>query len=156
MDEDDMTTILLKNIPYHYTRQMVLQWLNSEGFEGSFDFVYYPMDFGHKAGMGYAFLNMVSNKEAKRVKSRLQDFNRWDLGDGERVWEKSCDVPWSGSMQGQSAYVERFRNSPVMHPNVPDEYKPMIFRHGCRLSFPAPTKRIKAPRVRSFHAPSSV
>ena len=43
------------------------------------------------------------------------------------------------------AHVERYRNSPVMHRSVPDEYKPVIFKNGVRKNFPRPTKKVKAP-----------
>ena len=32
---------------------------------------------------------------------------------------------WSHPYQGLDAHIERYRNSPVMHEDVPDEYKPM-------------------------------
>ena len=43
------------------------------------------------------------------------------------------------------AHVERYRNSPVMHRSVPDEYEPVIFKNGVRKNFPRPTKKVKAP-----------
>ena len=43
------------------------------------------------------------------------------------------------------AHVDRYRNSPVMHRDVPDEYKPVIFKNGVRKNFPRPTKKVKAP-----------
>lgn len=39
--------------------------------------------------------------------------------------------------------MERYRNSPVMHESVPDEYKPVILQNGLRVNFPEPSK---APR----------
>jgi hypothetical protein len=44
--------------------------------------------------------------------------------------------------------VERLRNSPVMHERVPEVYKPALFVNGLAVSFPAPTRRIRAPRGR--------
>ena len=41
---------------------------------------------------------------------------------------KVCEVKLSGPHQGFQAHVDRYRNSPVMHRSVPDEYKPMIFK----------------------------
>jgi len=32
---------------------------------------------------------------------------------------------------------------------MPDEWKPALFAQGVRVEFPAPTKKIKAPKVRS-------
>lgn len=48
--------------------------------------------------------------------------------------------------------MERYQNSPVMHPDVPDEWKPALFVQGVRVDFPAPTKKVKAPKVRGKKA----
>lgn len=56
----------------------------------------------------------------------------------------------SGPHQGREAHVERYRNSPVMHPSVPEPYKPIILQGGERIPFPAPTKMPKAPRNRKL------
>ena len=48
-------------------------------------------------------------------------------------------------LRGLEAHVERYRNSPVMHRSVPDQYKPVIFKDGVRKPFPRATKKVKAP-----------
>lgn len=55
----ERTTVMLRNLPNNYTREMFLEMLDSEGFRGSYDFVYLPCDFHRKANLGYAFVNMV-------------------------------------------------------------------------------------------------
>lgn len=44
----------------------------------------------------------------------------------------------------------RYRDSPIMHGSVPDEFKPVIFEAGTgrRVDFPEPTKKLRAPRRR--------
>ena len=44
--------------------------------------------------------------------------------------------------------MERFRNSPMMHPSMPDSMKPIVLLDGVRTEFPAPTKKLRAPRQR--------
>ena len=45
-------------------------------------------------------------------------------------------APVSSGLTAQNssceAHVERYKNSPVMHKSVPDEYKPAIFKDGVR------------------------
>jgi len=140
---DERTTIMVRNLPNNYSRDMFIEMLDAEGFEGCYNFVYMPMDFLKDVSFGYAFLNLVSNSEADRARLHLQGYNRWSVQS-----RKICDVAWSGPHQGLNAHVERFRSSPVMHEDVPDKYKPVTFENGSRIAFPAPTKRIRKPRMR--------
>merc|ERR1712224_270169 len=101
------------------------------------------MDFGTQSSFGYAFVNFVSSNEALRFQSYFRGFSSWHVPS-----QKVCDVDWSDSNQGLVPHVERYRNSPVMHPSVPDEFGPCIFQHGMRIAFPPPTKAVRPPRFR--------
>lgn len=140
---DDRTTLMFRNLPNNYNRSTLLNMLDSEGLKGTYNLVYLPTDFRNFAGFGYAFVNFASHAEAKQAKLTFQGFSRWRVPS-----RKTCDVVWSGPVQGLQAHTERYRNSPVMHDSVPDEYKPAVFVEGVRVPFPAPTKRIRPPRVR--------
>jgi len=137
------TTVMLRNMPNNYSRAMLLDLLDSEGFAGQYDFLYLPMDFHSRASLGYAFINFVSCAAAAGF---------WKIFDGYSKWvipsRKVSGVSWSGPHQGLEAHVERYRNSPVMSSAVPDEYKPVLFLEGVRTPFPPPTRRIRAPRFR--------
>jgi len=134
---------MLRNMPNNYSRAMLLDLLDSEGFAGQYDFLYLPMDFHSRASLGYAFINFVSSAAGAAF---------WKIFDGYSKWvipsRKVSGVSWSGPHQGLEAHVERYRNSPVMSSAVPDEYKPVLFLEGARIPFPAPTRRIRAPRLR--------
>eukprot|EP00931_Biecheleriopsis_adriatica_P101652 TRINITY_DN76746_c0_g1_i1.p1 TRINITY_DN76746_c0_g1~~TRINITY_DN76746_c0_g1_i1.p1 ORF type:complete len:350 (+),score=76.64 TRINITY_DN76746_c0_g1_i1:83-1051(+) len=134
------TTVMMRNIPNNYTRDMFLAMLNGQGFMGRYDFIYLPCDFERNANLGYAFVNLVDSQTVDAFWKVFDNFSDWELPTA-----KVCQVKWSGPHQGLAAHLERYRNSPVMHKSVPDEYKPMLFADGVRLPFPAPTKRIKAP-----------
>lgn len=140
---DNRTTLMLRNLPNNYTRTAVLEMLDSEGLAGTYCFVYVPTDFKNFTGFGYAFVGFCNHDDAARAKRQCQGFGRWRVQS-----QKTCDVAWSGPVQGLSQHTERYRNSPVMHPGVPDEYKPAVFVNGVRVPFPAPTKRIRPPRLR--------
>lgn len=142
---DGRTTIMLKNLPNDYTRDMFLKLLDSEGFSGSYDFLYLPVDFRRWAGFGYAFVNAVTHADAKRMKQHFEGFQTWKLGSA-----KVCEVRWGEPLQGLDMHIERYRNCPVMHELVQDEFKPVVFHRGQRVAFPAPTKRIRPPMNKKY------
>lgn len=143
MPQDRLTTVMLRNLPNDYTREMLLDLLDSQGFAKCYDFVYMPIDFHRKAGLGYAFVNMVTHVSAVGVHERLMRFDAW-----ETPSQKVLDVCWSEPSQGLEAHVERYRNSPVMHADVADKFKPLLFQDGNIITFPGPTKRIRPPRLK--------
>jgi len=137
------TTVMLRNVPNNYSRTMLLNLINTEGFAGEYDFVYLPMDFKSHASLGYAFVNLVTPEKAAAFWTAFDGFNKWKVAS-----QKVCSVSWSCPYQGLEAHIERYRNSPIMHSDMPDEYKPIVFRNDQRVPFPAPTKKLKAPRMR--------
>jgi len=142
-DEGLWTTVMLRNIPNNVTRAGLLDLLMRKGFSTtSFNFVYLLMDFKRDANLGYAFVDLVSAQEAHRFFQVFQGFQGWGLASG-----KVGQVCWGNPLQGVDEYVERYRNSPVMHSSVPDEHKPMLFLNGARIQFPGPTKKLRAPRA---------
>merc|ERR1712064_173357 len=52
------TTIMLKNLPTNYSRNSLVNLLNSQGLEGLFNFIYLPVDFRSGTNLGYATINM--------------------------------------------------------------------------------------------------
>jgi len=140
------TTVLLRNIPKQFSRVEVVEFLNQHGFSSKFDFVYVPFDFKFERSVGFAFVNLISHEIALEVFDALSGF----------AWEttkpgKECKVNWASPHQGLEAHIQHFRNSPVMHGDVHEEYKPALFKDGEQVEFPKPTKEIRAPRMRSGH-----
>lgn len=141
---EERTTVMLRNMPNNYTPQMLLDMLDGEGFKGDYDFVYMPADFRTRAALGYAFINFVTPAPVARFWQAFDGFKRWAIPS-----RKVGFVSWCGPHQGFEAHVQRYRNSPVMHSSVPAEHKPMIFKDGVQVPFPAPTRKPRLPRVRS-------
>jgi len=136
------TTIMVRNLPPAFTRLDLIELLEDEGFEGSYDLVYVPMNFSSRCCLGYGFVNFQSASEATRA---------WEAFDGFCSWDSTvpCEVVWSDPHQGIVALVERYRNSPVMHESVPDQWRPAYFVDGVQMPFPVPTASIKAPKQKS-------
>jgi len=137
----DHTSVMMRNLPNNFKRQMLLDLLEAEGFAGTYDFVYLPVDFQSSSGLGYAFINLTSHEVADRFRSHFTGFNQWSMAS-----DKVCRVTWSDSVQGLEAHIERYRNSPVMHESISEEVRPLLFAGLERIPFPAPTKKIRAPR----------
>jgi hypothetical protein len=129
--------VVLRDLPAELSRQDLLRMLERHGFGGCFDFVYLPRNFKKGRSFGYALVNMTSVQAAERL---MQCFA--SRPDGIRS-------EWSIAMQGLEALVQRYRDSPVMHPAVPDELRPLLLSSGVVVKFPAPTKAVKLPE--NFH-----
>jgi RNA recognition motif-containing protein len=134
---------MLRNLPNNYTRATLLQLLCSQGFGSACTFVYLPIDFTTNAALGYAFVDLVDEATADRFFQVFDGFSKWVIPSRKKSY-----VSWCGPHQGREAHIERYRNSPVMHHSVPDEYKPVLLEGGRRVPFPEPTASIRAPRVR--------
>ncbi|CAE8632890.1 unnamed protein product, partial [Polarella glacialis] len=109
-----------------------------------YTFVYLPVDFTHGLGLGYALIGMEHHERAKELLQRLQGI----CFPGAVDRSCRCQASWNEPHRGLEEHIERYRNSPVMHPSMPDEYKPAIFANGVRVDFPPPTKTIRPPRIR--------
>ena len=104
MDQDgkptttERTTLLLRNVPNNYSRDMFLAMLDEAGFAGRYDFVYLPRDFQRKANLGYAFVNLVDGAAVDALWQTFDGFSGWTLPTA-----KVCQVSWSGLHQGFKA-----------------------------------------------------
>lgn len=134
------TTLMFRNLPNDYSRDNMVEMLDAEGFAALYDFLYLPMDFTSGMCLGYAFVNFVHNLDAVRARETFSGFQRWKVSCG-----KVCEVQWSQRQQGLQEHIDHFRNNPLMHPDIPDVLKPLLFNDGKCVEFPAPTERLAAP-----------
>lgn len=139
------TTVMLKNVPPNYNRSKLLKLLDDKGFHTLYDFVYLPVDFKKKTRLGYAFVNMIDHASAVRFMTEFEGLSDWQ---DETPNAEPAQTRW-GKIHCKTGHINRYRDSPLMHPNVPDEYKPMVFENGVQFPFPLPTnaKRMQLPRA---------
>merc|ERR1712146_77970 len=115
------------------------------GFFGRYDFVYLPIDFKRHKNLGYALVNMLSPVDAIKFAKYFEGFSSWSTQSSNAV-----SVEWCSPQQGLQAHIDRYRNSPVMHESVPEEWRPLLLSHGVPVAFPPPTIKIKAPKLKGI------
>jgi hypothetical protein len=115
------------------------------GLGGHYDIVYVPMDFEREQSLGYGFVNFISPDAASLCFKTFDGLDKWQ-------WKcsKVCQVAWS-EVQGFDANIGQYRNSPAMHPSIPEMFKPSIYSDGLPVEFPPPTRELKRPRLRRGH-----
>merc|ERR1712151_585736 len=119
-EDPGYTTAMMRNIPSAYTRANLLELLDQQGFLGSYDLLYLPVDFQTELNHGYAFINFTSTEHFERFSEHFTGFSAW-MVPSDRV----CEVSWSDAAQGIDENIQRYRDSPMMHESVDDRFKPM-------------------------------
>jgi len=143
----NFTTVMFRNIPNKYTREMLVKQLEQD-LKGHFDFVYLPIDFKNQCNVGYAFINFRSTEACDIF---MQNFNGVEVRkclpglNSRKVTEVT-----PARVQGFEDNVQRLRNSPVMrelahHP----EWMPLIFdANGIQFNFPQPERTLEPIKPR--------
>lgn len=145
------TTVILRNLPKGCLLSKVLEALDMEGFGSYYNFVHVPVDFLTKASMQYAVVNLIDHATAMQFIEHFQGFSKWAVPSDISGME--CTVEWNET-QGLETHIAKYRNSRLMHWTVSPEFRPALFNNGVQISFPPPTMRIKAPRMRP-HRPAA-
>jgi len=124
--------IRIQSLPAEHLWQSVVDMLDSQGLNGLYNFVHVPIDGVSGKPEGYAVVNMVSERVAELALLLLQ------AAEGEQP----LLVEWN-DIQGIDNLIEMVRDSDLMHREVPDKYKPVLFTAGNRIQFPEPTSEIQ-------------
>lgn len=147
--QDWFTTLCVKNLPNNFTRNQLIEVMGNKGCTG-YDFVYLPNDLHRLCGLGYAFVNFVSHERAQHAREKLHKFSDWKEVNSNSMSDKICKAGWgTENQQGLDYLIEKYRNSPMLHPDVPEQARPMRFNaDGEQIEFPKPTRPVKAPRLK--------
>jgi len=146
----NITTVMLRNIPNKYTREMLVKQLEQDMY-AQFDFIYLPIDFKNKCNVGYAFINFTTIEACDLFVSRFNGVEVRKCLPGLNSRKITEVTP--ARVQGFEDNVARLRNSPVMRELVhKPEWMPVVFdADGNQLDFPAPERPLEAvaPRRRT-------
>merc|ERR1719191_2149161 len=119
------TTVMLRNIPNRYTRDMLIDRLN-QGYEGKYDFVYLPIDFNSKCNVGYAFINFREPLQAARF---IQEFHGAKTKTCLPGFSsaKVCEVSYA-RVQGSQANMDNLRDEKFIEKlNEHAEWQPLFY-----------------------------
>lgn len=145
LDEQQMT-VMVRNLPLDLSQPGLVQRIIERGYSGLFNFVYMPMNFRGRGNFGYAFVSFITHEVALQFMDDVLQSGA-EQNSGENSDTQKWHVVWS-NCQGLSANIERYRNSPLMHSNVPPEFKPAMYDElGNQVPFLPPTKTIPKPRI---------
>ncbi|EOA39685.1 hypothetical protein CARUB_v10008326mg [Capsella rubella] len=116
--EDSRTTLMIKNIPNKYTSKMLLAAIDEKN-QGTYNFLYLPIDFKNKCNVGYAFINMLS---PELIIPFYEAFNgkKWEKFNSEKVASLAY-----ARIQGKTALIAHFQNSSLMNEDM--RCRPIIF-----------------------------
>ncbi|CAK0900506.1 unnamed protein product, partial [Prorocentrum cordatum] len=59
-----VTTVMVRQLPRHWSHAMFLEEVVHRGFKGLFDFVYLPHDFKKGSHVGFGFINFMEDQHA--------------------------------------------------------------------------------------------
>mmetsp|Transcript_24804 Transcript_24804/g.45489 ORF Transcript_24804/g.45489 Transcript_24804/m.45489 type:complete len:459 (-) Transcript_24804:127-1503(-) len=133
----NFTTVMLRNIPNKYTREMLIDQL-SKDFRGEFDFLYLPIDFKNKCNVGYGFINFRTVENCAKFVSMFDGVDVRECLPGLNSKKVAEVTP--ARVQGFTENVRRLRNSPVMNQLIGHpEWMPVLFNEqGEGEDFPQP------------------
>jgi len=145
--EEEYTTVMLRNIPNKYTREMLVKQLCVD-FNGLFDFMYLPIDFKNKCNVGYGFINFRTQDACEYF---VQCFHGVDVRkclpglNSKKIVEVT-----PARVQGLSENVRRLRNSPVMNQlaDHPEWMPPLFNDAGVEEPFPSPDQPLPPVKPR--------
>ncbi|EOA22493.1 hypothetical protein CARUB_v10003146mg, partial [Capsella rubella] len=112
---EHITTVMLRNIPNRYTREMMIDYMdkhcdeanesdkNEESPISAYDFLYVPVDFKTKMNKGYAFVNFTNAKAVPKFKAACNQ-KQWSHFHSSKVLEIT-----SARIQANEL-VRRFQN----------------------------------------------
>lgn len=141
------TTVMLRNVPNKYTRDMLVQVLK-EDFENEFNFVYLPIDFKNGCNIGYGFVNFTNYEACGRFVTSFDGVEVQKCLPGLQS-RKVAEVR-PARVQGFEENVQRLRSSPVMGELLknPDWMPLLLDSRGEEMAFPMPEQPIPAVRPR--------
>lgn len=125
------TTLMLRNIPNKYTRDMLLEDIERRGLIEDIDFFYMPIDLRCKRNVGYCFVNLINQDGVARFRAAFEGTKL-----GQSNSDKTCQVG-IGKVQGLEANIDAYRNTIVM--TLQAKFRPLLFVNGKACPFPPPT-----------------
>lgn len=126
-DQEESTTLMIRNVPNRYTQEDLLKELEELGLGGTFDFLYMPKDKASKASVGYAFVNFVAHSWAVRCVTLLQGHTFTQYGKNK---EASVSV---AHLQGLEANLAHYDKPAGSSKKTKQPHRPLVLVGGDEL-----------------------
>ncbi|CAN8256912.1 unnamed protein product [Cochlearia groenlandica] len=113
-NDDYHTTVMLRNIPNKYTRDMMIDFLDRHCEEenkkekdeefaiSAYDFLYLPIDFKRNMNKGYAFVNFTNAEAVSKFKATCNNMS-WTFCGSRKILEIAY-----ARIQGKDELVKHF------------------------------------------------
>lgn len=122
-----ITTVMWRNIPNRYSQQLLVNELVKLGYDGTYDFLYLPIDFQKKCNVGYAFINFLEEKDCAHFQVVMRDYRFYHFNSPKRG---SCSP---AHVQGLEANIQHYSSTLVVGNDDPSQ-RPSVFRNGKMIS----------------------
>lgn len=117
------TTLMIRNVPVLYTREMLLQeWPN----DATYDFLYLPYSCSMQRNLSYAFVNFTSEAAATAF---MQQWQKKRLA--HYTSRKPLNVSYA-DVQGRDSNLWQLKKKRVKRIKI-NQCQPMIFENGHRV-----------------------
>jgi hypothetical protein len=128
------TTVMLKNIPNKYNQAQLMALVEEEeGFKGTIDFLYLPVDFRTRCNLGYSFINFIDAAATAKFYRHFHG-KKWEEdngggrqqngNNGDALSKKVAQVAY-GRVQGKDALLSHFKDAKF--PNDDEQWMPVVF-----------------------------
>mmetsp|Transcript_6754 Transcript_6754/g.16920 ORF Transcript_6754/g.16920 Transcript_6754/m.16920 type:complete len:505 (-) Transcript_6754:60-1574(-) len=118
----DVVTVMVRQVPRHYTQLMFLKEVNTRGFAGLFNFMYLPCDLKKGINVGYGFLSFTQGRHAQTFR---QEFDGAFLDEQMHNRGKPLRVH-PAAVQGYEANYKHFMQTKTGQKQDP-EFSPLFF-----------------------------
>ena len=108
--EDRRTTLMIKNIPNKFKRDLLLKIIN-ENFKGAYDLFILPTDANGYKNFGYSFINFTSSYYIPYF-YYLFDHKKWSSTNSQKI----CEITYS-KIQGRNNLLSHYPNKIIYRNN---------------------------------------
>ena len=109
--EDKRTTIMIKNIPNKFSRELLLSTID-QNFKGTYDLFILPTDGNKNKNFGYSFLNFTSSYFIPYFYFMFND-KKWSSTNSKKI----CEITYS-KVQGRANLISYYANKIIFYNNV--------------------------------------
>ena len=109
--EDKRTTIMIKNIPNKFTRELLLNTIDQH-FKDTYDLFILPTDGSRNKNFGYSFINFTSSYFIPYFYFMFNN-KKWSSTNSKKI----CEITYS-KVQGRANLISYYANKIIFYNNV--------------------------------------